>query len=608
MDADIAQNAASFDVVPLKLAIRSMRDNGYKNAAYAIAELVDNSVQAKASLIEIICKEEEEFIRQRRRSRVHEIAVVDNGEGMDSRILRRALQFGVGERLKDRSGIGRFGMGLPNSSISQARRVDVWSWQEGGSSNAIHTYLDLDDIEADILREIPVPTKKNIPEEWKRISSSIAKSNSGTVVVWSKLDKCDWRTAHAIFRNSEYTIGRVYRRFLENGRVKIRMASYNSDEISPDFDEYAKPNDPMYLMEDTSCPAPWASSPMFEAYGEPHLILVTKDGKKHIISIRYSVAKKEARSSPQAGSEPWGKHASNNIGVSIVRADRELELQSGWCIGYDPRERWWGAEVDFPAALDEVFGVPNNKQSAPALAEFAILGLDQLAKREGFESEQELIEAWSEDDDPRIALVRVKQSIESNLNTLRRSIKAQAERSSGRKRYADPESAEVRGTKATETRKEDGNVGSSDADELLPSMQKEIEIARDLIGQGIEESEATERAKNLVSDGRKYEFFEVDLTTPEFFNVRTKAGAILIGLNTNHPAYEHLVSLLKHDPEGDNAEVTKDLLRKSFEGLKLLLEAWARYEDELTDGKKKEQAQMARLDWGRVARDFFREE
>jgi len=364
----------------------------------------------------------------------------------------------------------------------------------------------------------------------------------------------------------------------------------------------------MYLMSATSCPNPWDKVPMFEQYGEPHIIRVKKNNVEHKIVIKYSVAKREARSTPQAGSEPWGRHAANNIGVTIMRADRELELQTAWCVGYDPRERWWGAEVDFPPDLDEEFGVPNNKQGAPTLAEYAILGLDQIAKREGFDTEQELIEAWTEDEDPRMVLVKVKQSLESNLNVLRRSIKAQAERSKEKKRYPDSESAEVRGTKATENRKEEGFVGTSDTDESLSAAEKEKAIASDLENQGLDEQEASDRARSVVSDGRKYEFFEIDLSTPELFTVRTKAGAILIGLNTNHPAYDHLVSLLKHDPENDSIELTKEYIRKSFEGLKLLLEAWARYEDELTDGRRKEQAQLARLDWGRVARDFFRDD
>ena len=40
------------DIVPAHLAVQAMRDNGYKNAAYAIAELMDNAIQAGASNIQ----------------------------------------------------------------------------------------------------------------------------------------------------------------------------------------------------------------------------------------------------------------------------------------------------------------------------------------------------------------------------------------------------------------------------------------------------------------------------------------------------------------------------------------------------------------------------
>jgi hypothetical protein len=32
-----------------------MRDNGYKNAAYAIAELMDNAIQTRATHVELLC-------------------------------------------------------------------------------------------------------------------------------------------------------------------------------------------------------------------------------------------------------------------------------------------------------------------------------------------------------------------------------------------------------------------------------------------------------------------------------------------------------------------------------------------------------------------------
>ena len=103
------------EIIPLRLAIKAMRDSGYKNTAYALAELIDNAAQANATMIEVLCVERRELVRERERSRLHEIAVLDNGTGMDARTLRMALQFGNGTRLDDRSGIGRFGMGLPNA-------------------------------------------------------------------------------------------------------------------------------------------------------------------------------------------------------------------------------------------------------------------------------------------------------------------------------------------------------------------------------------------------------------------------------------------------------------------------------------------------------------
>ncbi|WP_202613423.1 hypothetical protein, partial [Escherichia coli] len=71
------------------------------------------------------------------------------------------------------------------------------------------------------------------------------------------------------------------------------------------------------------------------------------------------------------GDTPWGKHARRNTGISIVRAGRELDIDMAWVNEYDPVERWWGIEVDFPPALDEVFGVTNNKQSATIFTSLA---------------------------------------------------------------------------------------------------------------------------------------------------------------------------------------------------------------------------------------------
>lgn len=597
----------NFDIMPPHLVVRAMRDSGYKNAAYAIAELVDNAVQAGASEVEILCEEHQEHIAKRSRVRVHRLAIVDNGCGMSPDVLRAALQYGNGTRLEDRTGIGRFGMGLPNSSLSQAQRLDVYSWTNGIAS-AIHSHLDVRSILDGTMRQVPQPELRPVGEEWTKLSKTASRSKSGTIVVWSRIDRCTWKSALAIFNNSEFSIGRIYRRMLGDGTLNIRMASFMKDEVSTRIDTLVKPNDPLYLLSRTSTPAPYDTTPMFLEAGSPvSFECRDDDGKKHVVQVRASMARPEARQRDQAGSLAHGKHAAKNIGVSIVRANRELELQLEWCIGYDPVERWWGVEVEFPPALDEVFGVTNNKQSATALANFAKQSLAEIAEHEGYKSEQELMESWEENQDNRLILARVKAHVEGVLRHLRSLLKVQKEGTRQRRNTDDPDSAEQIGTKASRQRRHEGHEGASDRDESKPSQDRIQDIRESLLDNGVPELEAESRAAKIVSDGLKYEFIRADLASSEFFSVRRKGGALLIVLNTSHPAYDRLVTVLEHGDDTRSLETLQARLQRSFEALKLLLEAWARYEDECSDGQRRDYAQEARQDWGRVARDFFRE-
>src|SRR5262245_35831665 len=101
-----------------------MRSSGYRDTAHAIAELIDNSIQAGETLrepvdVELICVDETDFSSGSARRRMKRIAVIDNAIGMDATVLRESLQFGKGTHLKSsaQKGIGKFGMGLPNASI-----------------------------------------------------------------------------------------------------------------------------------------------------------------------------------------------------------------------------------------------------------------------------------------------------------------------------------------------------------------------------------------------------------------------------------------------------------------------------------------------------------
>jgi hypothetical protein len=590
--------------VPAHLAIEAMRDNGYKNTAYAIAELMDNSIEAGATTVELLCAEKEVQLEERRRKRVEQLAVLDNGKGMTAEVLRMALQFGNGTHLKraDRSGIGRFGMGLPASSISQCKRVDVWTWQDG-VENAIHTYLDIVEVKNGQRSTVPDPAPKEIPQMWRQAGSAFG--DSGTLVVWSDLDRLMWRSATAIIENSEFLIGRMYRKFLDNGKVQIRFASFDIETpVSIATDKLARPNDPGYLMAETSCPPPFDHDPMFKPMGEDYEATFTVDfrGEKHDIKIRFSYAKESARNADLAGSSPYGKHAKRNVGVSIVRADRELELDQSLVIQYDPRERWWGVEIEFPPELDELFGVTNNKQFARNFSDVAALDLESLAT--GGRTINEVRCELKEDGDPRAPLIDVVHKIGTQLNVLRGLIKAQTRGTRGTQRHERP-TPEATATIKTRERQQQGYHGKSDADEQLPPDERKGIIEETLKEEGVSESAADELAATTISDNLKYLFAKAPLETAAFFSVKPRGGAIIITLNTEHPAYDNLVEVLEEQTEEQDAPTLSARLSNASDGLKLLLTAWARYEDELPDGVRKQNAQDARTDWGRVARNFL---
>jgi hypothetical protein len=581
-------------IVATHLVVKAMRDNGYKNAAYALAELMDNSIQAGASEIKLVCIEG----RNNGRRNLSEIAVIDNGSGMDKDTLELSLGFGNGTHLtaENQDGIGKFGMGLPNSSISQCKKVEVYTWQNNG--DVLYSYLDLDEITNNGLEDVPEPIQKNIPNEFKEYING----ESGALVLWSKIDRCMWQTAKSIFKHSELIIGRMYRYFIQDNKVSIEMIAKNENgqlSLSNTGDNNFKANDPIYLMNKTSCPNPFDDNAMFEKWdGEDYEAKFTVDhnNNKHEVSIKFTYAKKESRNvetyGSDAGNTPHGKHAQQNVGVSIMRANRELDLDTKWAIQYDSRERWWGVEVNFPPSLDDVFGVANNKQSARNFT------ADLANMNESIYEGQTFIEYMDElkaNNDSTAVLIDIAKRIGSIIGQIRGAIKLQT-KNTRQKRNID--TAEKIATIATNKLKSEGNIGKSDKGESLRDQEKISQIAEGLGDAGIENAETI--AASIVGDNLKYIIKNGDIDGDAFFSVRPKGGKIMIILNINHPVYPKLIELLEKDDEQGNNQGNN-----AFDALKLLIMAWARYEDQQPDGEQKDRTQEARADWGRMAKRFL---
>ena len=378
VDTQPVQEELDFSIVSANLTIEAMRDSGYKSTDHALAELIDNSVEADATVVEIVSVETPADPDQRyARARITEIAVSDDGEGMDRQTLRRALKFGDGTRL-DRSqrGIGRFGVGLPQSTVSQCRRVDVWTWQNG-SDNALHCYLDLDKIRAKGQQVVPAPTNVPVPDRWKDVLGTVHES-TGTLVVWSQLDRVRWRGGRKTLERTAELCGRIYRKFLTDAQnplsIDLKAVTDEGGQLTVGSEEPCLPNDPLYLMSPSSTPAPFNDIAMFEMFNERTWTVPVGD-KEGQIHVRCTLAKIDAINEGESavvwpssyknpGDSDWGKHAERNKGISIVRARRELEVSLAWVNNYEPTERWWSVEVEFDPILDDIFGVVNNKQHA----------------------------------------------------------------------------------------------------------------------------------------------------------------------------------------------------------------------------------------------------
>lgn len=101
--------------------IESMRSLGYSFPS-AIADLLDNSISAKARNIDVISTPDIE----------PSLIILDDGNGMTEHELCEAMRYGSSNPLETRreDDLGRFGLGMKAASLSQCRKLIVVSKKE----------------------------------------------------------------------------------------------------------------------------------------------------------------------------------------------------------------------------------------------------------------------------------------------------------------------------------------------------------------------------------------------------------------------------------------------------------------------------------------------
>jgi hypothetical protein len=185
--------------------LESIRSVGY-SLKEAISDLIDNSISAKASKIQIIFELNDSL----------EFHLLDDGDGMNHQNLVSAFRLGSTnpKTAREDNDLGRFGMGMKTASLSQCRAVTVTTKQ---NNNLITRTLDLDEVGRHkkwIIGEKAVTA---------RIIELLDRVDKGTIVTWEKIDQSNISDDEfeILLLDIRNYISLCFHRFMERTNKKI---------------------------------------------------------------------------------------------------------------------------------------------------------------------------------------------------------------------------------------------------------------------------------------------------------------------------------------------------------------------------------------------------
>ena len=206
--------------------IEGLRDTGYEFVT-AIADIVDNSIAARATLVDI-------RIDMDYRGNVR-VFIADNGTGMNRDDLFNAMKYGS-QRRDNPASLGKFGLGLKTASTAFCRRLSVLSRPDGHTPTLQATW-DLDHVVGAKEWQLLLPE----PDvEGQNHLDQVARGQAGTVVTWDKIDRLfprEYRdpagkhARNALDRKKKELVAHismVYQRFLDHAddrapNVELRL-------------------------------------------------------------------------------------------------------------------------------------------------------------------------------------------------------------------------------------------------------------------------------------------------------------------------------------------------------------------------------------------------
>lgn len=175
-DKPLANTPVTKEVPPSAASLtEALRGLGY-SLGDAVADIIDNAIAAKARQVWV------DYAKGEKRGKW--FLIRDDGVGMNEAEMVNALKLGSKSPkvFREKTDLGRFGLGLKTASFSQCRRLAVCSIKNG---QAVAYAWDLDIL---ALKDEWVLEKIDSPLSDERFAQ-LKNQTSGTVVLWEKIDR-----------------------------------------------------------------------------------------------------------------------------------------------------------------------------------------------------------------------------------------------------------------------------------------------------------------------------------------------------------------------------------------------------------------------------------
>jgi hypothetical protein len=363
--------------VPLFLGqtfVKSLRDVGYNTTTSAVCEHVDNAIQAGATEIRV-------YFSQTGRKGAYDVdvAVLDNGPGMPPHVLQVATSFGGSMYYENRSGIGRFGVGMKTAALSMGPVLELYSWQEPGSIYSM--ILDVEEISASRANSVELSEPRLLDTLPSHVASVLTRpmvfpkdpnaqdlvaadedrlveqlGRSGTIVFIPECDRLSSKTAKTLVEHATRDMARIYRRQLGEG-LRLYINNRRVEAFDPTYWMQNARHARVEGLTETRSRLinswPDIQVPIEEGSSETAPASV----KLYMLPIEswYALPRKVLRNDLQV----FEDHL-----VSFVRNGREVHI--GTVLELSGKRHgdsaWLRIQVDFAGDLDEAFGVAMNKQ------------------------------------------------------------------------------------------------------------------------------------------------------------------------------------------------------------------------------------------------------